>query len=80
MHINGKGESELNRKQRKARDIRKSQQEELVEDILDGMDMKCLLVYAAEQLNDYFDTLTDAELHEEYKAQLVEEGVPHVDS
>ena len=45
---------------------REEMQEKLVETLIDDMDMGCLIQYANDQLESYFDNLTDTDFQEEY--------------
>jgi hypothetical protein len=46
---------------------REKMQEEFIERIIDGMDMKDLVTYAYDSLSNYYDELTDEELNEAVK-------------
>ena len=62
-----------------------AQRDELIEQyteiVVDGMDMKSLVLYAQEQMANYFDGLSDVELREEvgnYDEELYDELVDNI--
>ena len=62
-----------------------SQRNELIERyteiVVDGMDVKSLVLYAQEQMANYFDALSDAELREDvgnYDEELYDELVDNI--
>ncbi len=62
-----------------------AQRDELIEQyteiVVDGMDMKSLVLYAQEQMANYFDGLSDVELREEvgnYDDELYDELVDNI--
>ena len=62
-----------------------SQRNELIERyteiVVDGMDMKSLVLYAQEQMANYFDALSDVELREDvgnYDEELYDELVDNI--
>ena len=55
--------------------------EQYTEIVVDGMDMKSLVLYAQEQMANYFDALSDVELREDvgnYDVELYDELVDNI--
>tara|TARA_B100000965_G_scaffold57500_1_gene43747 strand:- start:549 stop:911 length:363 start_codon:yes stop_codon:yes gene_type:complete len=77
--------SEMDSKTILPKELTDSQRNELIERyteiVVDGMDMKSLVLYAQEQMANYFDALSDVELREDvgnYDEELYDELVDNI--